>query len=80
MCRIPHGHTLQPAATSEMSGWLYKQGAEGISVRKRFFVLDGERLKYYTSDSKAGSDEMNSPLDEEDEPPTSDDDPRPGAS
>ena len=50
--RNPRGHHLLPASSSEMSGWLFKQGAKVGGWQKRYFVLyDNCELHYFEGSS-----------------------------
>jgi hypothetical protein len=51
--RNPHGHQLLPARTSEMSGYLYKQGSKIGAWQKRYFLLHGSLMSYYQSEEEA---------------------------
>ena len=48
-------YLVHATAYAAKEGWLFKQGAEGLSKRKRWFVLEGDRLKYFQGNSKAPS-------------------------
>ena len=43
----PHGYTLLPASSCEMSGWLWKQGSKINAWQKRYFLLHGALITYY---------------------------------
>ena len=41
------------ASTSEMAGWLYKQGNKVTAWQKRYFVLHGAIVTYYEDEASA---------------------------
>jgi len=47
------GHSLMPAATADMAGYLYKQGFKIGAWQKRYFVLHGALLAYYDEEANA---------------------------
>ena len=47
------GHTLQPSSSSDMCGWLHKQGHKVGAWQRRYFVLHGAILSYYDEEAAA---------------------------
>ncbi len=53
----PHGLPLTPASSAEMSGWLYKQGYQVGGWGRRYFVLHGAVIAYYSDEASANDAE-----------------------
>ena len=51
--RNPRAHPLVSASSSEMSGWLHKQGYKVSAWSRRYFVLHGALLAYYDDEAAA---------------------------
>lgn len=53
--RNPHGHPIEGASSSEMRGYLWKQGSTLGAWQRRYFLLHGDVITYYESEETARS-------------------------